>query len=113
MSPAKAEAKSKTAKEAAAPTGGAAAAAAATTTTTTKQNAPVVVVVVDTPEGSDSSDGRTSPDEELDLDPSLKAQVDGEVEEFRRRLEAAGQSTKAKLTPIFYLGLEDLNNKFL
>lgn len=62
---------------------------------------------------------------EEELDPLLKAQVDGEVEEFRRRLEAgfsfiildcvvwsvrlshffsaAGQSTKAKLTPIFYV----------
>lgn len=38
-----------------------------------------------------------------ELDPELKRQVDGEVEEFRRRLEAAGQSSKTKLAPIFYL----------
>lgn len=38
-----------------------------------------------------------------ELDPELKKQVDGEVEEFRRRLEAAGQSSKTKLAPIFYL----------
>lgn len=42
-----------------------------------------------------------------ELDPALKKQVDSEVEEFRRRLEAAGQSTKAKLTPIFYLGVDE------
>ncbi len=65
--------------------------------------------VVDTSSGGDSSGGSPVEDE-LDLDPSLKAQVDGEVEEFRRRLEAAGQSTKAKLTPIFYLGVEDRSN---
>jgi hypothetical protein len=46
-----------------------------------------------------------------ELDPLMKAQVDGEVEEFRRRLEAAGQSSKAKLSPIFYLQDEKIQKK--
>ncbi len=52
-----------------------------------------------------SSSSPEEDDEELneELDPELKRQVDGEVEEFRRRLEAAGQSSKTKLAPIFYL----------
>ena len=46
-------------------------------------------------------------EEDLILDPALKRQVDAEVDEFRRRLESCG-SSKAKLTPIFYLESDKL-----
>lgn len=39
--------------------------------------------------------------DEDDMDPVLKAQLDAEVEEFRRRLEST--HSKSKLTPIFFL----------
>ena len=43
-------------------------------------------------------------DEEEDLDPKLKAQLDREVEEFRRRLESANtHGTKSKLAPFFLI----------
>lgn len=39
--------------------------------------------------------------DEDDMDPELKAQLDAEVEEFRKRLEST--HSKSKLTPIFFL----------
>ena len=67
-------------------------------------------VVLDAKKQSRSTDDEEENAEEQ-LDPELKRQVDGEVEEFRRRLEAAGQSSKTKLAPIFYLDSGTKNAK--
>ncbi len=61
------------------------------------------------PSSSSPEDDEEGLNEELD--PELKRQVDGEVEEFRRRLEAAGQSSKTKLAPIFYLDSTNTTKK--
>jgi len=42
-------------------------------------------------------------EDDIDMDPDLKAKLDKEVEEFRLRLESVNQYSKSKLTPIFYL----------